>query len=143
MSRLGKLPVAIPDKVDVSLNDTTITVKGPKGELTTLITGDVDVTIDNGQVWVKPANDSKRSRSMWGTVRSNVNNLVQGVTEGFSKTLDITGVGYRAAIQKDVLSLSLGYSHEIKYVMPEGITCTVESRPRSPFPVRASRLLVR
>lgn len=128
MSRLGKLPVAIPEKVEVNLQDTTIVAKGPKGELSTRITGDVNVTIDNGEVWVKPANDSKRARSMWGTIRSNVANLVQGVSEGFTKTLEVNGVGYRCAVQKDVLTLSLGYSHEIKYVMPEGVDCQVDKQ---------------
>lgn len=124
MSRLGKLPVAVPDKVSVTLNPEMITVKGPKGELSTLITGDVDVTFTDGKVWVKPANDSKRARAMWGTVRANVNNLVQGVTKGFTKTLEINGVGYRAAIQKDVLTIVLGFSHEVKYLIPKGITIT-------------------
>ncbi len=125
MSRLGKLPVAIPEKVEVNLQPNKLVVKGPKGELTSSITGDVKISIDDGQVWVKPANDTKRARSMWGTVRSNVNNLVQGVTEGYSKTLEVNGVGYRVALAGNVLTLSLGYSHEIKYVMPEGITCKV------------------
>jgi len=128
MSRLGKLPVAIPEKVQVTLLDQDVVVKGPKGELSTRITGDVRVTIDNGEVWVKPANDSKRARAMWGTVRSNVSNLVVGVTKGFTKTLEITGVGYRCSINKNVLSLSLGYSHEIKYVLPQGIECTVDKQ---------------
>ena len=128
MSRLGKLPVEIPAKVEVTLNEDSIRIKGPKGELSTLITGDVNVRVDDGKVWVQPANDSSRSRAMWGTVRSNVNNLVKGVTEGFSKTLEITGVGYKTAINKDVLTLSLGFSHEVKYVMPAGITCTVDKQ---------------
>jgi large subunit ribosomal protein L6 len=125
MSRLGKLPVAIPEKVEINLQDDRVVVKGPKGELATMITGDVNVSIDDGQVWVKPANDSKRARSMWGTVRSNVSNLVTGVTEGYVKVLEVNGVGYRVALAGDVLTLSLGYSHEIKYVMPEGVTCKV------------------
>ncbi len=128
MSRLGKLPVPFTDKVTVALSSDHITVKGPKGELKTLITGDVNVTVNDGNVWVKPANDSKRSRAMWGTVRSNVNNLVKGVTVGFTKVLEINGVGYRAAIVKDVLTLTLGYSHEIKYMVPAGITITVDKQ---------------
>ena len=128
MSRLGKLPVAIPEKVEISVEPTSVKVKGPKGERSAVITGDVTVSIDDGQVWVKPATDTKRARSMWGTVRSSVNNLVTGVTEGFSKTLEVNGVGYRCAVQKDVLTLSLGYSHEIKYVMPEGIECQVDKQ---------------
>lgn len=128
MSRLGKLPVAVPDKVTVAVNSDHILVKGPKGELKTVVTGDVTVEVNEGKVWVKPANDSKRSRAMWGTVRSNVNNLVKGVTVGFTKTLEISGVGYRAAIAKDVLTLTLGYSHEIKYIVPAGVTVTVEKQ---------------
>lgn len=128
MSRLGKLPVAIPEKVEVSVDPTVVKVKGPKGELSTTITGDVNVSVDEGQVWVKPANDGKRARAMWGTVRSNIHNLVEGVTNGFTKTLELNGVGYRCALQNKVLTLSLGFSHEIKYVMPEGIECKVDKQ---------------
>ena len=128
MSRLGKLPVAIPEKVEISFQDNRIQVKGPKGELSTMITGDVNVSVDDGQVWVKPANDGKRARAMWGTVRSNVLNLVQGVTEGYSKTLEVNGVGYRCAVQGNVLTLSLGFSHDVKYVMPEGVECKVDKQ---------------
>lgn len=128
MSRLGKLPVAIPQKVEVAVQKDKIVVKGPKGELTTVITGDVLVTVDGAQLWVKPANDTQRARAMWGTVRSNVKNLVQGVTEGFTRTLLITGVGYRCSVNKNVLTLSLGFSHEIKYVMPAGVECKVENQ---------------
>ncbi len=128
MSRLGKLPVAIPEKVEVNLTDSHVSVKGPKGELQTVITGDVNVSIDNGEVWVRPANDGKRARAMWGTVRSNIDNLVKGVTEGYSKTLEVNGVGFRAAVQGQVLTLSLGFSHDIKYVLPEGISASVEKQ---------------
>lgn len=126
MSRLGKLPVALPDKVTVTVAAGAITIKGPKGELTTVNTGDVVVEVTDGKVWVKPANDSQRARAMWGTVRANVKNLVEGVTNGYKKQLDITGVGYRAAAQGQILSLALGYSHDIKYIVPAGITVTVE-----------------
>ncbi len=125
MSRLGKLPVEIPSGVTVELSKNVCTVKKGNIELKTLITGDVNVTLEDGKVWVKPANDSKRSRTMWGTVRSNIRNLVTGVAEGFTKTLEINGVGYRAAVQNNVLTMSLGYSHEIKYVLPEGVTVKV------------------
>lgn len=128
MSRVGKLPVAIPEKVEVTIGDKAVVVKGPKGELSTIITGDVNVSVDNGSVVVKPANDTKRARAMWGTIRSNINNLVVGVTEGYSRTLEVNGVGYRCAIAKNVLTLSLGYSHDIKYVLPEGIECKVEKQ---------------
>ncbi len=128
MSRLGKLPVAIPEKVTVNVGSDAITVKGPKGELSTVVTSDVVVSITEGKVWVKPANDSIKSRAMWGTVRANVKNLVEGVTNGYKKQLDINGVGYRAAAQGQILTLALGFSHEIKYIIPAGITVTVEKQ---------------
>lgn len=128
MSRLGKLPVAIPDKVTVNVGGDAITIKGPKGELKTVVTGDVIVEVTDGKVWVKPANDSQKSRAMWGTVRANVKNLVEGVTNGYKKQLDITGVGYRAAAQGQILTLALGFSHDIKYIVPAGITVTVEKQ---------------
>lgn len=126
MSRLGKLAVAVPEKVEINLQDNAVVVKGPKGELSTTITGDVTVSVDNGEIWVKPANDSQRARSMWGTVRSNISNLVIGVTEGFTKQLETNGVGYRSSVNGNVLSLSLGYSHEIKYFLPEGVSGEVD-----------------
>lgn len=128
MSRLGKLPVALPDKVTVDVGASFITIKGPKGELKTVTTGDVVVTVTDGKVWVKPANDSQKSRAMWGTVRANVKNLVEGVTNGYKKQLDITGVGYRASAQGQILTLALGFSHDIKYIVPAGITLTVEKQ---------------
>lgn len=128
MSRLGKLPVAIPEKVTVNVGSNAITVKGPKGELTTNTSADVIVSVTDGKVWVKPANDSQRSRAMWGTVRANVKNLVEGVTTGYKKQLDINGVGYRAAAQGQILTLALGFSHEIKYIVPAGITVTVDKQ---------------
>lgn len=128
MARLGKLPVTVPDKVTVELKPDHILVKGPKGELKTLVTGDVKVEVTDGKIWVKPANDGKRALTMWGTVRSNVNNIVQGVTQGFTKTLEVTGVGFRAAVQGDVLTLTLGFSHEVKYVIPAGIEVKVEKQ---------------
>jgi large subunit ribosomal protein L6 len=126
MSRVGKLPVAIPEGVNVDLKDDRITVKGKGGELSTAITGLVNVSVNDGEIVVQPANDTKRSRAMWGTTRSNIQNLVQGVTEGFSKRLEIQGVGFRAAVQNDVLTLALGYSHDIKYIIPQGITIKAE-----------------
>lgn len=128
MSRVGKLPVAIPSGVTVDIKNDHIAVKGKNGELKTLITGDVKVTIDDGKVVVAPANDSKRARAMWGTVRANLNNVIKGVTEGFKRDLEINGVGYRAAVQGEVLSLSLGYSHEIKYMIPKGIKIAVDKQ---------------
>lgn len=128
MSRLGKLPVALPEKVTVNVAGDAITIKGPKGELTTVNSADVIVEVTDGKVWVKPANDSQRSRAMWGTVRANVKNLVEGVTNGYTKRLEITGVGFRAAVQGQVLTLALGYSHDIKYIVPAGITVAVEKQ---------------
>jgi large subunit ribosomal protein L6 len=128
MSRLGKLPVEITDKVSVTLQPNLILVKGPKGELKTPITADVTVEVKDGKVWVQPANESKKSRALWGTVRSNVKNLVEGVTKGYVKTMEITGVGYRAAVQGQVLTLSLGFSHEIKYIVPDGVSLAVEKQ---------------
>lgn len=128
MSRLGKLPVEIPASVQVELTGNSCTVKKGNVTLSTLITGDVDVTVDDGKVWVKPANDSKRSRAMWGTVRSNILNLMVGVSEGFTKTLEIKGVGYRAAVAGNTLTLALGYSHEIKYIIPQGVEVKVDKQ---------------
>lgn len=128
MSRLGKLPVEIPAQVQVELSKDKCTVKKGNVTLSTLITGEVQVTVDDGKVWVKPANDSKRARTMWGTVRSNIRNLMIGVSEGFTKTLEIKGVGYRAAVAGNILSLSLGFSHEIKYVVPQGVEVKVDKQ---------------
>ncbi len=128
MSRLGKLPVALPDKVTVNVAPNAITIKGPKGELSTVNTNEVIVEVTDGKVWVKPANDSQRSRAMWGTVRANVKNLVEGVTNGYKKQLDITGVGFRAAAQGQILTLALGFSHDIKYVVPKAVTVAVEKQ---------------
>jgi large subunit ribosomal protein L6 len=126
MSRLGKLPVDLPEKVTVQVQPNQVVVKGPKGELSTPITADVTVEVVDGKVWVKPVDDGKRARAMWGTVRSNVKNLVQGVTAGFSKDLEINGVGYRASAQGQILTIALGFSHEIRYIVPAGITLVVD-----------------
>ena len=126
MSRVGKLAVKFPSSVKVERTGDVIVVKGPKGELKTKVTGDVTVKIDNGEISVQPVNDSNRSRAMWGTVRNNLNNMVKGASEGFVKRLEINGVGFRAAVEKNILSLFLGYSHEIKYAIPAGITVKCE-----------------
>ena len=128
MSRVGKLPVEIPAAVTVDIAADKVSVKGPKGELVTKITSDVKLSVEGTQLFVKPASDSKRSRAMWGTVRSNVQNLVTGVTDGFEKKLEVRGVGYRCAVAGKILTLFLGYSHDIKYVIPEGITIAVEKQ---------------
>lgn len=128
MSRVGKLPVAIPSGVTAEVGSQAITVKGKKGALTLGLTGDVTVTVDNGQVLVAPANDSARSRAMWGTTRANIHNMVHGVSEGFVMRLEIQGVGYRAAVEGNVLTLTLGYSHEIKFMIPEGVKAEVDKQ---------------
>ena len=126
MSRLGKLPVAIPDKVTVAAVNDLITVKGPNGELKTHYNDDVNVEIKEGKIWVSAANETKRARAMWGTVRANVKNLVEGVTTGYKKQLDINGVGYRAAVQGQILTLALGFSHDVKYIVPTGVKVAME-----------------
>jgi large subunit ribosomal protein L6 len=122
MSRIGKKPVAIPAGVTANLAGQTISVKGPKGTLQLMLHDDVTVKMESGAVQIDPANDSKRARAMWGTVRALLANVVAGVTKGFERRLEITGVGYRAAVQGKNLQLLLGYSHEISYPIPEGIT---------------------
>lgn len=126
MSRVGKHPVIIPSGVDVALMGREIKVKGKLGELTAMLTKDVIVGIGDGQVSVKPVDQGKRARSMWGTSRSLINNMVTGVSEGFKVALEIQGVGYRAAVAGQTLTLQLGYSHDIEYPMPEGIKIECE-----------------
>lgn len=126
MSRIGKLPVVIPASVKVDVKGQEIVVKGAKGELKTLIAGEVNVAVTDGKIWVKPANDSKRARSLWGTSRTVINNMVTGVSAGFTERLEINGVGYRAASDKNFLTLSLGFSHDIKFAIPTGVTITCE-----------------
>ena len=122
MSRIGKKSVPIPSGVTANIEGQIVKIKGPKGALQVVLPEDVTVKMDNGAVKVDPRNDTKRARSMWGTSRTLVNNLVTGVTKGYEKKLEITGVGYRAALQGKNLQISLGYSHEVLYPVPEGIT---------------------
>ena len=121
MSRIGKYPIAVPKGVTVSLNGQEVAVKGPKGELKLTLVD--DVTVEQGEDGLKagPREDTQRARAMWGLSRTLVKNLVDGVTDGFTKTLEINGVGYRAAIQGKNLQLNLGFSHEVLYPIPEGI----------------------
>ena len=125
MSRIGKKAVPIPSGVTANVEGQTVKVKGPKGQLQVVLPDDVMVKMDNGEVKVDPRNETKRARSMWGTSRTLVNNLVTGVTKGYEKKLEITGVGYRAALQGKNLQLALGYSHDVVYAIPEGITIAV------------------
>ena len=121
MSRIGKKAVPIPAGVTASVEGQTVKVKGPKGQLQVVLPDDVMVKMDNGEVKVDPRNETKRARSMWGTSRTLVNNLVTGVTKGYERKLEITGVGYRAALQGKNLQIALGYSHDVIYPVPEGI----------------------
>ena len=122
MSRLGKMTVAVPSGATVRAEGQTIIAKGPKGELKYVAHDDVEVVIEGDTVAFKPRAETKRANMMWGTTRSQVNNIVTGVTSGFSKKLEITGVGYKAAVAGKTLQLSLGYSHEVNYAIPADIT---------------------
>ena len=121
MSRIGKKAVTVPSGVTASVEGQTVKVKGPKGAMQIVLPDDVIAKMENGGVKVDPRNETKRARSMWGTSRTLVSNLVTGVTKGFERKLDITGVGYRAAVQGKNLQLALGYSHDVVYPIPEGI----------------------
>jgi len=121
MSRIGKRPVEMPGGVTAAVSGQTIEVKGPKGVRTFTATDDVDLVIEEGSIAVKPRGSSKRARQQWGMTRTQVQNLVIGVTEGFTKDLEIQGVGYRAQMQGRTLKLALGYSHDVDYEIPEGV----------------------
>ena len=122
MSRIGKKPVAMPSGVSANVEGQTLTVKGPKGTLSMQMMDDlVKYEIAEGEIRVTPLVDAQRNRAAWGMQRTNVQNLVTGVTEGFSKVLEITGVGYRAQAQGKNLKLQLGYSHDVNFAVPEGI----------------------
>ncbi len=121
MSRIGKKPVTIPSGVTADIANGVVTVKGPKGTLTLTMREEISYTVDGNAIIVKPANDTKAARAFWGMQRTLVDNLVVGVTEGYTKTLQITGVGYRANSQGSNLKLQLGYSHDVDFAIPEGI----------------------
>jgi large subunit ribosomal protein L6 len=122
MSRVGKKPVVIPSGVTATVEGQTVKMKGPKGQLQFVVHDDVTVKFEKGAVAVDPRFETKRARALWGTSRAQIANLVNGVANGFEKKLEITGVGYRAAVQGKNLQLSLGYSHDVAYPIPEGIT---------------------
>ena len=124
MSRVGKKPVAVPSGVTATIDGQTVKVKGTKGELSFVVPEEVSVVLENGAVVVNPRDDSKVARAKWGMSRAQVANLVEGVTKGFEKRLEINGVGYKAAVAGKVLKLSLGYSHDVDYDIPAGITIT-------------------
>lgn len=121
MSRIGKKPVVIPGGVTAAIDNGTLSVKGPKGTLTMGLSDLVTYSVEEGSIAVQPANQTKAARSHWGMQRTLVSNLVEGVTNGFSKVLEIKGVGYRAAAQGKNLKLQLGYSHDVDIAVPEGI----------------------
>ena len=121
MSRIGKKPVVVPAGVTAKVDGQLVSVKGGKGQLEFLVPDEVSVILQDNEIKVDPRDNSKRARAMWGTARARVNNLVVGVTNGFEKKLEITGVGYRAAVQGKVLQLALGYSHDVNYPIPAGI----------------------
>jgi large subunit ribosomal protein L6 len=122
MSRIGKKPVAVPAGVTATINDRILVVKGPKGEMSMPLVDDISYTIEAAQIAVLPASDTKRARAFWGMQRTLVSNLVTGVSDGFTKVLEITGVGYRASVQGSNLKLQLGYSHDVDFAIPAGIT---------------------
>ncbi len=121
MSRIGKKAVAIPSGVTANIENGTLSVKGPKGTLSMGMLDDIEYQVEEGMISIKPANASTRARSFWGMQRTLVANLVDGVTDGFTKVLEINGVGYRAQAQGNNLKLQLGYSHDVDIVVPEGI----------------------
>jgi large subunit ribosomal protein L6 len=122
MSRIGNKAVTVPSGVTANVEGQTVKVKGPKGALQVVLHDDVVVVMEKGSVKLDPRSESKRARSMWGTSRTMVANLINGVTKGFEERLEITGVGYRAAVQGKQLNLQLGFSHDVNFPIPEGIT---------------------
>lgn len=125
MSRIGKKPVPVPQGVTATVDGQTVTAKGPKGELKFVVNDEVLVKLENGEIAVQPRDESKGARSKWGMSRSQIVNILHGVKDGFEKKLEINGVGYRAALQGKDLQLALGFSHDVIYRAPEGVTITV------------------
>ena len=121
MSRIGNKAVAIPSGVTANVEGQTVKMKGPKGALQVVLHDDVVAKMDKGTVTIAPRSETKRARSLWGTSRTQVANLIAGVTKGFEEKLEITGVGYRAAVQGKTLQLQLGFSHDVNFPIPEGI----------------------
>jgi large subunit ribosomal protein L6 len=124
MSRVGKKPVPVPSGVTATVDGQMVKVKGTKGELSFIVPEEVSVALEDGAVAVNPRDESKTARAKWGMSRAQVANLVEGVSKGFEKRLEINGVGYKAAVAGKVLKLSLGYSHDIDYAIPAGVTIT-------------------
>ena len=121
MSRVGKYPVTVPNGVSVSLSGSEVSVKGKLGTSVLSVVEDVEASLEGNQLWVKPRSETKRARMMWGTTRALLNNMVKGVSDGFTVNLEINGVGYRAAVQGKVLQLQLGFSHEVNFPIPDDL----------------------
>ncbi len=134
MSRVGKAPIAIPDKVSVNIDGRTVTVKGPKGELTQEVHADISVAVEDNEVRITRSSDQKKHRALHGLTRALINNMVVGVSEGFKKEMEMIGVGYRAEQKGKTLVLHLGYSHPILVAPPEGIEITL--------PPKTNRIIV-
>jgi len=126
MSRVGKQPVAIPSGVTVSVNGSDLAVKGAKGEMKIRLAPEVTVEVKDGKAWVHPVSKATRARTMWGTYRNQLNNMVKGVSAGYTVKLEIQGVGFRASADKNYLTMALGFSHEIKFAIPAGIEIKCE-----------------
>jgi len=130
MSRVGNAPIKLPDGVDLSANGALLTAKGSKGELTMTVPSSVDVSIEDKVVTVKPGKKDTSGKAIWGTVRANINNMVAGVNTGFTRNLEINGVGYRAAMQGNKIQLNLGYSHPVEMEIPAGLSVKVENNTK-------------
>jgi len=126
MSRVGKKPVPIPEKVDIKLEDRVITVKGAKGVLSRTIHPDVSIDVGDGEVTVSIQKTDKKTRSLWGTTRAHIANMVHGVSQGFERILEINGIGYRAELKGDSIEFNLGYSHPINFKLPDGVSALIE-----------------
>ena len=130
MSRIGKLPISVPAGVEVKINGSEVSVKGPKGELTQTFNSMLTIELEDGQIKVSRPNDEREARSLHGLTRTLINNMIIGVSEGYSKTLELVGVGYRAAVKGKQLELSLGFSHPVFVDTPEGITFECPSQTK-------------
>jgi large subunit ribosomal protein L6 len=128
MSRIGKIPVAVPSGVQVAMNGTTITAKGPKGELAVKVADAIAATIEGSKISLAPREDTRAARAVWGLQRTLVSNMVRGVSQGYTSSLDISGVGFRANVQGPKLTLQLGFSHDVVYDIPKGIEIKVEKQ---------------
>jgi len=126
MSRIGKKPINVPDKVQVTVNGQNVNVKGPNGNLNFVATNKVKIAVEGKVINVNPADNSTEAKSQWGTTRTVISNMVNGVTAGFTKTLEFNGVGYRAAVSGSTLTLNLGYSHSIDHKLPQGVAAKVD-----------------